>query len=149
MRAVVQRIHDASVVVEGEVVGSSGRGFLVYLGVQVGDTSDDARFLSEKIKFLRVFPDDAKPMNRDITDVGGSLLVVSAFTVAGDARRGRRPSFDKTASPTVAEPLYEEFCTMLTDAGLTVARGRFGEMMEVHSNNDGPICILLDSKKAF
>ena len=149
MRAVIQRVHEASVVVEGQVVGAIGRGLLVYLGVEQGDSQDAARYIAEKIRYLRIFPDSAKPMNRDVTDAGGAVLVVSAFTTAGDARRGRRPSFDNAAGPEAAGPLYLQVCSSLADYGLEVQRGRFGAMMDVRSSNDGPICVLIDSKRVF
>ena len=149
MRAVVQRVNDASVVVAGEVVGSIGRGLLVYLGIEEGDSQDAARYIADKIRYLRIFPDSAKPMNCDVVEVGGAVLVVSAFTTAGDARRGRRPSFDNAAHPKVAEPLYLEVCSLLGEYSLEVKTGRFREMMEVRSTNDGPICVLIDSNRVF
>ena len=149
MRAVVQRVNDASVVVAGEVAGSIGRGLLVYLGVEDGDSPDAARYIADKIRYLRIFPDSDKPMNRDVVESGGAVLVVSAFTTAGDARRGRRPSFATAAHPKAAEPLYLQVCSLLSDYGLKVETGRFREMMEVRSTNDGPICVLLDSDRVF
>jgi D-tyrosyl-tRNA(Tyr) deacylase len=149
MRAVVQRVAEASVVVECETVGAIGSGLLVYLGVERGDTDSDAAYVVEKIRRLRIFPDESNVMNIDVEQVGGGVLVVSAFTTAGDARKGRRPSFDKAADPTDAEPMYNRVCEMLVETGLPVARGRFRAMMDVASVNDGPVLILLDSRRAF
>lgn len=149
MRAVVQRVHDASVGVDGEVVARIGRGLLVYLGVESGDGASDAGYVADKVRHLRVFPDGEKPMHRDVVEVGGSVLVVSAFTTAGDARRGRRPSFERAAAAEVAKPLYERFCEVLGAAGPEVERGRFGALMDVASRNDGPVCVLIDSHRVF
>ncbi len=149
MRAVVQRVRDASVATDGEVVGRIGPGLLVYLGVETGDGEVEASYVADKIRHLRVFPDDKKPMNRDVVAWGGSILVVSALTMAGDARRGRRPSFEKAAAGDVAEPLYERVCVLLEASGVVVGRGRFGASMEVFSRNDGPVCVLLDSARVF
>ncbi len=149
MRAVVQRVHQASVRVDSDTVAEIGMGLLVYLGVVTGDSEAEAHHIADKIRHLRIFPGNDKPMNRDIAQVGGSILVVSAFTTAGDARRGRRPSFDNAARPEAAEPLYETVCDLLAASGISVARGRFGATMEVRSNNDGPVCVLLDSAGSF
>lgn len=149
MRAVVQRVHEASVVVDDETVSSMGGGLLVYLGVSKSDTSADIEFLAKKVRHLRVFPDDDGALNRDVAESGGDVLVVSAFTTQGDARKGRRPSFVEAASPDLARELYESFCDALSQFGLTVHKGRFREHMDVTSVNDGPICILLDSHKTF
>ncbi len=149
MRAVVERVCEAAVLVDGVVVGEIGKGLLVYLGVERNDSQDDARYIAEKIRYLRIFPDPQKPMNRDVTGGGGAVLVVSAFTTVGDARRGRRPSFDKAGGREEAEPLYEHVCDCLEAYGLVVRRGVFGAMMQVRSNNDGPVCVLLDSKRVF
>ncbi len=149
MRAVVQRVHEASVAIDTTMTARIDKGLLVYLGVVSGDDEREARFIADKIRHLRIFPDDLKPMNRDVVDVGGSILVVSAFTIAGDARRGRRPSFDDAARPEEAKPLYERVCDILAEQGLPVARGKFGASMDVRSNNDGPVCILLDSTRVF
>ena len=149
MRAVVQRVSQAAVDIDGSTVGQIGDGLLVYLGVQTGDTEGDARYLADKIRYLRVFPDEANHMNRDVRHAAGAVLVVSAFTTAGDARKGRRPSFDHAAGAEEADPLYQLVCRLLTESGLTVATGRFGAMMSVRSTNAGPVCILLDSRRTF
>ena len=149
MRAVIQRVSSAAVVVEENTVGKIGEGLLVYIGVQSDDSEADARYIADKIRHVRIFPDDSKMMNRDVLQVGGAVLAVSAFTTAADARRGRRPSFDGAAGAELADPLYEEVCAFLEEHGLEVQKGRFGAMMKVVSTNSGPVCILLDSKRAF
>ena len=149
MRAVVQRVAEAGVTVDDEIVGEIGAGLLVYVGVEHADTQADAHTLARKIANLRIFPDDEKKMNRSVLDVGGQVLAISAFTCQADARKGNRPSFDAAAPPEQAEPLYEEFMTKLREAGLTVHAGTFGAYMHVRSINDGPVVILLDSKKTF
>jgi D-tyrosyl-tRNA(Tyr) deacylase len=149
MRAVVQRVCDASVLVEGEAVGVAKSGLLVYLGVATDDTMDDAAYLAEKVRYLRCFPDEAKPLNRDVVEAGGTVLVVSAFTTMADARKGRRPAFTAAAEPELAERLYLAFCQELAALGVGVEKGRFRAHMDVVSTNDGPICILLDSRKLF
>ena len=149
MRAVAQRVSEASVEIDGAVTASIGDGLLVYLGVAADDTEGDLTYLADKVRHLRVFLDDAGQMNRNVAEAGGSLLVVSAFAVQADARKGRRPSFAAAAKPETAEPMYEAFCACLAKSGLTVRRGTFRAMMNVHSVNAGPICILLDSRKVF
>ncbi len=149
MRAVVQRCSRASVSVDGSVVGEIGRGLVVLVGVSVRDTAGDAAWLAEKIRGLRVFPDGDANMNVSLEDAGGSVLVVSQFTLHGDARRGRRPSFIDAARPERAEPLVRAVADALRGTGLTVAEGRFGAMMDVELVNDGPVTILLDSEKTF
>ena len=149
MRAVVQRVRQASVSVDGRVIAEIEAGLLVYLGVQTDDTDRDVDYMADKVRHLRIFPDDKGRMNRDVADAGGGALVISAFTTIADARRGRRPSFEKAAAPEIAKPLYERFCRKLLDKGLDLAQGQFGAMMQVRSNNDGPICILLDSGRMF
>ncbi len=149
MRAVVQRVHDTSVVVDGAVVSSMQAGLLVYLGVSKSDMPKDVEFLANKVRHLRIFPDGSDALNRDVLEAGGEVLVVSAFTTQGDARKGRRPSFIEAASPELARELYESFCKVLGGLGLTVHQGRFREHMDVKSTNDGPICMLLDSHKTF
>ena len=149
MRAVLQRVTRASVRVGGETVGEIGAGLLVLLGVARDDTGEDARYLLEKIKGLRVFDDDEGRMNLSVADVGGALLVVSQFTLYGDVRRGRRPSWSDAAPPEAAEPLYELFVGAARRTGLAVETGGFGRMMEVELINDGPVTILIDSKKHF
>ena len=149
MRAVVQRVTEASVTVENETVGRIGHGFLVLLGVGQDDTEADADYLAQKIVGLRVFEDDAGKMNRGLLDVGGELLVVSQFTLWGDCRKGRRPSFVAAAPPEKADPLYQHFVSAARSAGATVATGRFRAEMQVALINDGPVTLLLDSHKEF
>lgn len=149
MRSVVQRVSRAKVVVAGEVTGEISRGFLVLLGVGPDDTAEDAFYLAQKIAGLRVFEDDAGKMNLALTDVGGGMLVVSQFTLFGDCRKGRRPSFDAAARPEQANTLYETFVAMVKEQGIPVATGRFQQHMEVELVNDGPVTLLLDSKKLF
>jgi D-tyrosyl-tRNA(Tyr) deacylase len=149
VRAVVQRVSEASVRVAGETVGSIGPGLAVLLGVAVHDTEVDADSLAEKVLHLRVFPDDAGQMNRSVLDVGGGLLVVSQFTLLGDARRGRRPSYVEAAPPDEADRLYQLFVSRLRPSGLPVATGVFRAMMDVALVNQGPVTILLDSRKTF
>ena len=149
MRAVVQRVSKASVEVRGESVGQVDTGLLVYLGVARDDQETDVRFLAEKVAGLRVFDDENGVMNLPLEQVEGGVLVVSAFTTQGDARRGRRPSYAAAAPPETAELLYDAFCKELARKGLEVVRGRFRAEMQVCSINDGPVCILLDSKKVF
>jgi D-tyrosyl-tRNA(Tyr) deacylase len=149
VRAVVQRCKRASVTVDDSVVGEIGEGLVVLVGVSVRDNGSDAAWLAEKIANLRVFPDEEANMNRSVLDTGGSVLVVSQFTLHGDARRGRRPSFVGAARPEVAEPLVAEVANALRATSVTVAEGVFGAMMDVELVNDGPVTILLDSEKAF
>jgi D-tyrosyl-tRNA(Tyr) deacylase len=149
MRAIVQRVLRASVEVDAVTVGAIERGLLVYLGVAVGDHAEDAIYLAEKVRFLRVFEDGAGKMNLDVAQAQGNLLVVSAFTVQADARKGRRPSFDSAAQGDDAQTMYGSFCDALMMCGLPAARGVFGADMKVHSINDGPVCILLDSQRTF
>ena len=149
MRAVVQRVKEASVSVDAEIVGSVKNGLLVYLGVCKSDTRADLEYLAAKIAGLRIFADDAGNMNRSVIDLDGSALVISQFTLYGDVRRGRRPSFTDAMEPVTANELYEQFVSMLQDLGVPCARGIFGAMMDVRSVNDGPVTILLDSSKLF
>lgn len=149
MRAVVQRVTRASVRVDDQTVGSIGPGILVLLGVAIGDAEKDADQLAEKVVTLRVFPDDAGHMNRSVLDVRGGILAVSQFTLLGDARKGRRPSFIDAAPPGEANRLYELFVARARESGLEVACGVFGASMEVELVNQGPVTILLDSRKAF
>ncbi len=149
MRAVIQRVSRASVTVRGEIVGQIGRGLLVLLGVGLGDTEADAAYLAEKVCGLRIFEDEQGKMNRSVQDVGGSVLAVSQFTLYGDARKGKRPSFDAAARPERARALYELFVERIRAAGLRCETGRFQEMMQVELVNDGPVTILLDSGRAF
>jgi D-tyrosyl-tRNA(Tyr) deacylase len=144
MRAVLQRVSRAAVRVQGQTIGQIERGLLVLLGVACGDTVDDARWLAEKIVSLRVFNDDAGKMNLDLQEVQGSLLVVSQFTLLGDCRKGRRPSFVAAAPPETAIPLYEAFIQGARALGIPVQTGRFGAMMEVELVNDGPVTLILE-----
>ena len=149
MRAVVQRVKEAWVAVSGEEVARIGRGFLVLLGVQKDDEAADISWLARKIAGLRVFEDEAGRLNLSLKEAGGEVLVVSNFTICGDCRKGRRPSFDKAAPPQQAEALYLEFCRALEREGLVVKQGRFRAYMQVGLVNDGPVTLLLDSKKVF
>ena len=149
MRAVIQRVSRAQVSVDGKVAGAIGRGLLVLLGVGKDDESSDASYLAEKTAALRIFEDDEGKMNRSVADVGAGVLVVSQFTLFGDCRKGRRPSFDQAAPPAEADRLYQEYTRLLRAKGLTVETGVFQAMMQVELNNDGPVTILLDSKKFF
>jgi D-aminoacyl-tRNA deacylase len=149
MRAVVQRVSRARVTVQEWTSGEIGLGLLVLLGVGHGDTEADAIYLAEKVAGLRVFEDEDGKMNRSVQDVGGSVLAVSQFTLYGDVRRGKRPSFDGAAPPEQARRLYEFFVERVQAMGLGCETGRFQEMMQVELVNDGPVTILLDSGKAF
>ncbi len=149
MRLVVQRVTRAKVTVEGEVVGAIDRGYLVLAGVGDGDTDEDMRYGVEKLVGLRVFEDDAGKMNRSILDVGGAILLVSQFTLLGDARHGRRPSFSNAARSETAAPMIDRMAAEIASRGIPVARGVFGADMQVELVNDGPVTILLDSKKTF
>jgi D-tyrosyl-tRNA(Tyr) deacylase len=149
VRAVVQRVRSCTVTVEGRLTGSIDTGLLVYLGVGRNDTEKDARTLCEKIANLRIFNDDQGKMNLSVIDVGGSVLVVSQFTLFGDAREGRRPSYTEAAPPEQARILYDRALLLLAEAGLTVASGVFQASMEVAYTNLGPITILLDTEKRF
>ena len=149
MRAVVQRVSRAQVAVGGEIVGEIGRGLLILLGVGHADGETDADYLADKIVGLRIFEDDNGKMNLDIAAVSGGILVVSQFTLYGDVRRGKRPSFDAAAAPERARQLYEYFVARIRAAGLLCQTGCFQEMMEVELVNDGPVTILLDSTKTF
>ncbi|MDR0723432.1 MAG: D-tyrosyl-tRNA(Tyr) deacylase [Treponema sp.] len=149
MRAVVQRVRDASVSVEGILQGKIDAGLLVYLGVAQGDTEADARYLAEKIPVLRIFEDPQGKMNRSVQDTGGSLLVVSQFTLLGDARKGRRPSYSDAAERKLAKALYEYFMERIREQGLSCESGVFQASMEVRATNDGPVTLLLDSRKGF
>jgi len=147
VRAVVQRVSRAKVSVNGEITGEIGRGLLVLLGVGAGDTRADADYLAEKTIGLRIFEDAGRKMNLSVAEIAGALLVVSQFTLYGDVRRGKRPSFDAAAPPQAARELYEYFVEKIRAAGLRCETGRFQEMMQVELVNEGPVTILLDSKK--
>ena len=149
MRAVIQKVSQSSVTVQGEVTGQIERGLLVLLGVTHDDTQQDARYLAEKIANLRIFEDGADKLNLSVKDVGGAVLSVSQFTLYGDCRKGRRPSFTEAARPEQATVLYEQFNCFLEAEGVTVQTGRFQNHMEVALVNDGPVTILLDSRKNF
>ena len=149
MRAVVQRVERAAVRIAGEVVGEIGRGLLVLVGAAHEDGEEDCRALVDKLVGLRIFPDDAGQMNRAVGEVGGGLLLVSQFTLLGDARKGRRPSFIAAMAPGPAEQLYDRVVAIARDTGLPVATGRFRADMQVELVNDGPVTLLLDTKKLF
>jgi D-aminoacyl-tRNA deacylase len=149
MRAVVQRVSRAKVTVNEQISGEIGMGLLVLLGVGDGDTETEAGYLAEKIAGLRIFEDSDGRMNRSVQEAGGSVLAVSQFTLYGDVRRGKRPSFDAAAPPEQARRLYEFFVERIRAAGLRCETGRFQEMMQVELVNEGPVTILLDSGKAF
>jgi D-aminoacyl-tRNA deacylase len=144
MRIVLQRVARASVSIEGRVAGEIGRGLLLLVGFTDGDTHEALAWMVKKVVQLRIFPDDEGKMNRSVEDVGGAILVVSQFTLYGDARKGNRPSFIDAARPEVAIPLYERFVELLRATGRRVATGEFGAMMEVALVNDGPVTLILD-----
>jgi len=149
MRMVCQRVLEAKVIVNDQPVGTIGRGLLVYLGIGKGDTINDAEFMADKLVNLRIFADEAGKMNLSVLDVGGSILLISNFTLHGDCRKGRRPSFDAAAEPILAEQLYEKAAGLIAAQGVPVEKGIFGEYMHVTSINDGPVTFLLDSAKLF
>lgn len=146
MRAVLQRVARARVAIDGGIVGEIGRGLLVLLGITHDDTTEQARWLAEKIASLRIFQDDEGKMNRDVGEIGGAVLIVSQFTLYGDARKGRRPSFIDAAPPEKAIPLYEAFINAVKALGLPTATGRFGAMMQVEVVNDGPVTLIVEGK---
>ncbi len=146
MRAVVQRVLQGRVEVNGQQVSHIDEGLLVYLSVGKTDTVRDAQFMVEKLVNLRIFADEAGKMNRGLLDVGGSILLVSNFTLHGDCRKGRRPSFDAAAEPELAQQLYEKLIELIAEQGVAVEKGAFGEHMQVSSVNDGPVTFLLDSE---
>ncbi len=149
MRAVVQRVKSASVRVEGELVSEIGAGVLVFLGVAHDDTATELEYIANKVANLRIFEDEAGKMNRSLLEMGGAALVVSQFTLYGDCRKGRRPSFINAARPEVANALYEQFITALEQQNVPTQGGTFQAMMDVQLVNDGPVTILLDSNKQF
>lgn len=146
MKIVLQRVREASVIVEGERVGAIGNGVMLLVGFSDGDTEEDLKYLAEKVVHLRIFEDESGKMNRSLLDVGGSILSVSQFTLYGDCRKGRRPSFSLAAKPDIAKPLYEQFNDRLRQYGVQVETGIFGAMMQVSLVNDGPVTLILESK---
>ena len=148
MRAVIQRVRSCRVVVAGEIVGEIGQGLLVLLGIRTGDTGEQVRWLAEKIVGLRIFEDDQGKMNLSIAEAGGSILVVSQFTLYANCEKGRRPSFIEAARPEVAEPLYEAFVNAIKMQGIRVATGQFGADMQVELVNDGPVTLVVDSPES-
>ncbi len=149
MRAVVQRVREAAVSVDNREISRIDHGLLIYLGIGETDTGKDVEYLSQKIAGLRIFADEAGAMNRPVTDCSGAALLISQFTLYGDVRRGKRPSFIKAMKPEAAEPLYRQFAQSLEQLGVPCRLGQFGAMMQIHSVNDGPVTILLDSHKLF
>ncbi len=149
MRLVVQRVKEARVKVKEETVGEIGRGLLLFLGIEGNDAEADVDYLVEKVPHLRIFSDGEQKFNLSLIDTGGALLVVSQFTLFGDCRKGKRPSFTQSAPPFLAQPLYDLFIEKVRQKGIPVACGRFQEMMDVSLINDGPVTFLLDSKKLF
>lgn len=149
MRAVVQRVLEANVAVDGEVIGSIGNGLLVFLGVGDGDTDADLKYIADKVTGLRIFSDENDKMNLSVTDIGGEILVISQFTLYGDCRKGRRPNFTSAMQPSTAEKMYEDFVRYIADQGIRTECGRFGADMKVSLINDGPVTLLLDSSKVI
>ena len=149
MRAVIQRVTKASVSVDGEVIGKIGKGFVVLLGVGQDDAEEDMRYIADKTVNLRVFEDENEKMNLSLQDIGGELLVISQFTLYGDCRKGRRPSFDKAGEPKSAKELYEKTCEYFKSFGIVTETGRFAADMQVELINDGPVTLMLDSKKLY
>ncbi|WP_420631469.1 D-aminoacyl-tRNA deacylase [Candidatus Leptofilum sp.] len=148
MRALLQRVSSANVTVDDRIIGQIDRGFVILLGVTHSDTTAEADWLANKIAGLRLFEDEASKMNLSLAEVAGSVLVVSQFTLYGDARKGRRPSFTAAARPQQAEPLVDYFCERLRQSGLMVATGQFGAMMQVNIQNDGPVTLMLERDAA-
>lgn len=149
MRAVIQRVLQAKVEVDSQTVGRIEKGLLVYLSVGGGDGEKDAEFMADKLVNLRIFADEAGKMNRSVIDVGGSILLVSNFTLHGDCRKGRRPGFDAAAEPQLAQQLYEKTIELVAGRGIAVEKGVFGGYMQVTSTNDGPVTFLIDSSRLF
>lgn len=149
MRSVVQRVTKASVTVDGEVIGKIGKGFLILLGVSDDDTEKDLVYMADKISGLRVFEDEDEKMNLSLLDIGAEALVVSQFTLYGDCRKGKRPSFSSAGKPEYANAMYEKFAELLREKGIKTQMGRFGADMKVELLNDGPVTLMLDSKKLF
>ncbi|HAE42138.1 MAG TPA: D-tyrosyl-tRNA(Tyr) deacylase [Clostridiales bacterium] len=149
MRAVVQRVSEAQVVVGNKIHGKINKGLLILLGVAEEDTETDINYMVDKTLNLRIFEDENEKMNLSVLDVKGEILVISQFTLHGDARKGRRPSFSKAGNPQIAEKLYEQYISALAESGITVESGQFAAYMQVRLVNDGPVTILLDSTKLF
>ncbi|MCJ7728916.1 MAG: D-aminoacyl-tRNA deacylase [Sedimentisphaerales bacterium] len=149
MRAVIQRVGEAQVQVDGQMAGQIGKGLLVYLSVGKADGDKDAEFMAEKLAGLRIFADDAGKMNRSVVEIGGEILLVSNFTLHGDCRKGRRPGFDAACEPELANRLYEKTAELIAGQGVKVAKGVFGAYMQVSSVNDGPVTFLVDSSRLF
>jgi D-tyrosyl-tRNA(Tyr) deacylase len=149
MRAVIQRVLEAKVEVDDQIVGRIGKGLLVYLGVGEGDGQKDAEFMADKLANLRIFADEQGKMNLSVQDIEGGILIVSNFTLQGDCRKGRRPGFDAAAEPALAEQLYEKVVELIRNMQVPVETGDFGAYMKVTSQNDGPVTFLLDSTKLF
>ena len=149
MRAVIQRVLQAKVEVNGQQISRIDKGLLMYLSVGKADTLKDAQFMADKLVNLRIFADEAGKMNRSLLDTGGGILLVSNFTLHGDCRKGRRPGFDAAAEPTLAQQLYEKVAELITEQGIVVEKGAFGEHMHISSVNDGPVTFLLDSSRLF
>jgi len=149
MRAVIQRVLQSRIEVNGQQISQIGKGLLVYLSVSRTDTLKDAQFMADKLVNLRIFADEAGKMNRSLLDVGAGILLVSNFTLHGDCLKGRRPSFDAAAEPKAAQQLYEKLINLIAEQGVTVEKGAFGEHMLVSSVNDGPVTFLLDSSRLF
>ena len=149
MRAVIQRVSSSNVVVDGKVTGKTDIGLMVLIGVEKGDEDKDAQYIADKVCNLRIFEDENDKMNLSVKDIGGSILAVSQFTLLADARKGRRPSFTGAESPELANELYEKCCSMMRDNGMHVEQGIFQTDMSVEIHNEGPVTILLDSKRLF
>lgn len=149
MRAILQRVLNASVKVDGQTIGEIGKGLLVFLGVGEGDTENDLKYIADKCIGLRIFSDEEDKMNLSLTDVGGQMLVISQFTLYGDCRKGRRPSFSASMEPVKAKEMYERFIEYIKEAGIKTEHGEFGADMKVELINDGPVTLMLDSTKSF
>lgn len=149
MRAVVQRVTESSVTVDGQITGATDEGLVVLIGVEEGDTNKDAGYIADKVSGLRIFEDENEKMNLSVKDVGGSILAISQFTLLGDVRKGKRPSFITAEDPEIANRLYQQVCENIRNQGIKVETGIFQAHMLVKINNNGPVTILLDSRKTF